>query len=638
MSVHGTPHMRVSYSLNQERWNILEAGSIIELGKMYPVGERHVLFFEVKNIGDSILSVSNITINDYLRSSDEYPDGARVSNDGFAFLDYDNYDFSFIRPGEQAVFSIEFTAKRLGYFDASVYVYSSGDSWSVSLKANVESNDIWDHVPLMLVDEDLVFQGGKSFVSEIYGRFEVDTTRENFIIHSVLGPCELYKNSETNSVFMYSEYWGVLRTEIRWRWNLPRDSEILTVWSHYWGGVYFVDLSETREDPFFNDHSSGENEYPEGWNEFIGLPLWDADGFYHKAEELYERLQHESAIVLDPNHDVYGKGRIYDGYSYKEIFDEFLFHCKRTKEAYDFLGPEGHKNHDLPMASIARDTANSLENKGRKLYENLDIIPYQDLKLSEDVYLSIVYIPRGHSQMGSPEGEAGRMPNERLHWITMEQPFAIGKTEITQSQWAEIMGSNPSFRSADSNESYPVNNVSWHEAMEFCRLLTERLISDNVIPEGSVFRLPTEAEWEFAVRFGNGSAWITTNRASSELFNIGPPYVYDPYNIFDANTIPHLDAPAEVMSFSSDRNFIEVYDIHGNVSEWCLDGYLYDYPLPSDAQVKNPVGPLDSNTAVVKGGSWRKGPFDARYARRDGYLKTTKEIDLGFRVVLVFTD
>ncbi len=198
----------------------------------------------------------------------------------------------------------------------------------------------------------------------------------------------------------------------------------------------------------------------------------------------------------------------------------------------------------------------------------------------------MVQIKGGTFMMGSPTSEPERYNKETQHQVTLSD-FKIGKYEVTQAQWQAVMGSNPSnFKDCDN---CPVENVSWEDIQEFLKKLNEKYP-----PSGGrgLYRLPTEAEWEYACRTGTSTPFHTGNNLTTEQANYnGFPYNGNPEGQYREKTTP-------VGSFSP--NAWGLYDMHGNVWEWCSDWYG---AYPSGAQT-NPQGPATGSLRVLRGGSW----------------------------------
>jgi formylglycine-generating enzyme required for sulfatase activity len=221
--------------------------------------------------------------------------------------------------------------------------------------------------------------------------------------------------------------------------------------------------------------------------------------------------------------------------------------------------------------------------------------------------VAVRWIPPGTYTRGSPPAEEGREPHERPHQVTLTRGFLLAETECTQAQWVAVMGGNPSrFLGSDR----PVENVTWLEAVEYCRKLTEQHRGKGLLPEGWAWRLPTEAEWEYAARAGTAGArhgklaavaWTRSNSGNTTL----------PVGRMQANAWG-------------------LHDMLGNVKEWCADFYG-DYP---DAMLTDPTGPSSGSYRVDRGGGWIFDAGDCRSAHRSGYEPYSRYSFLGFRPAL----
>ena len=210
-----------------------------------------------------------------------------------------------------------------------------------------------------------------------------------------------------------------------------------------------------------------------------------------------------------------------------------------------------------------------------------------DEALTNSIGMQILWCPQGSFVIGSPDGERYRIKDEAQTAVEFSRGFWLGKTEVTQGEWKAVMGggSNPS--SFKTSDRHPVENVTWEDAMEFCRKLTQRERAAGVLPEGWAYTLPTEAQWEYACRAGTkdpyaapvglmawhkGNSFQTTHPAGKRSYN--------PWGFFD---------------------------MHGNVWEWCRDHYASPYAGGLD-----PKGPKNGTQHVTRGGGWNE---DARYCR-----------------------
>ncbi|MBO4545754.1 MAG: formylglycine-generating enzyme family protein [Verrucomicrobia bacterium] len=253
----------------------------------------------------------------------------------------------------------------------------------------------------------------------------------------------------------------------------------------------------------------------------------------------------------------------------------------------------------------------------------------KDIKvpLSETVNLDMIWIEKGTFIMGSPKGEMGRDNNdeENRHQVTLTQDYWIGKYEVTQAQYKAIMGTNPSRAKGDEK---PVHQVTWDDAMEFCAKLTEIEKAAGRLPEGYVYTLPTEAQWEYACRAGTTTALNSGKNLSnaskcSEMEEVGWYY----YANIGMVSVVGQKLP----------NAWGLYDMHGNVKEWCLDWYKENYYQGSPSEdPTGPAAPSDyNNYKVVRGGGWATYAYDCRSASRGKYYVDRYDRYTGFRVALV---
>jgi formylglycine-generating enzyme required for sulfatase activity len=225
--------------------------------------------------------------------------------------------------------------------------------------------------------------------------------------------------------------------------------------------------------------------------------------------------------------------------------------------------------------------------------------------------MSLVYIPPGSFVMGSPEDEPGRNQDEKQYEVTLSRGFYLQSTPVTQSQWQAVMGDNPASSSAGGD--YPVEKVSWHECQVFIKKL-------NLLGEG-VYRLPTEAEWEYACRAGGASA--LGDRELTVLFCEDDPFL-DEVAWYCGNSDRHAHPVA-----LKNPNAWDLYDMHGNVMEWCQDWYG-EYPAGA---ATDPAGLPTGVGRVIRGGSWFSSAKNCRAACRAKWAPNSRSHYLGLRLV-----
>jgi WD40 repeat protein len=206
-------------------------------------------------------------------------------------------------------------------------------------------------------------------------------------------------------------------------------------------------------------------------------------------------------------------------------------------------------------------------------------------------------IPAGTFMMGSPEGEEGRRNDEHQHKVTITKPFYMQTTEVTQGQWTEVMETEPwkGKQYVKEGPNYAATYVSWDDAVAFCKQLSAR--------EGQTYRLPTEAEWEYACRAGTETAWSFGDDEKS----LGD------YAWYRENADSAGAAYAHQIGLKKPNAF-GLYDMHGNVYEWCHDYYGEDYYQQSPQL--NPPGPAVGSSRVLRNGSWGSQLRHTRSGRR----------------------
>jgi len=237
--------------------------------------------------------------------------------------------------------------------------------------------------------------------------------------------------------------------------------------------------------------------------------------------------------------------------------------------------------------------------------------------VTNSIGMQLVLIPQGTFQMGAPFEEEFARDDEEPHEVTLSRDYYLGVTEVTQGQYEKVMGANPAhfqkrvIRKTDSS-MYPVEQVSWERAVEFCRKLSE-------LPEekaaGRVYGLPTEAEWEYACRAGSKTAY-----SSGE----------SPQSLNDCTWLGTNSNNTTHPVGEKKANAWGLFDMHGNVSEWCNDRYGA-YPK---AAVSDPAGPQRGSSRVYRGGSIYHSASLCRSSVRFSEDPTVRQRSIGFRVAL----
>ena len=229
--------------------------------------------------------------------------------------------------------------------------------------------------------------------------------------------------------------------------------------------------------------------------------------------------------------------------------------------------------------------------------------------------IDMVWIPAGTFTMGSPSNEVGHLDNEGPQTtVSISRGFWIGRYEVTQTQITNVMGPKTfSFPGTNS----PAEGLSWTDAIYYCALLTEAERRAGRLPAGYVYRLPSEAEWECAARAGTTTRYYFGDDTSNSLL---PNYAW--YTLNAGNTSHSIGVKLP--------NLWGLYDVEGNLAEWCLDRYAANLP---GGLVIDPFGPATGTSHVVKGGSFIATATQARSAIRWGFTDFGR-YNIGFRVVL----
>jgi uncharacterized protein (TIGR02996 family) len=248
--------------------------------------------------------------------------------------------------------------------------------------------------------------------------------------------------------------------------------------------------------------------------------------------------------------------------------------------------------------------------------------------------MRLALIPAGSFLMGSPDaaGGEGEAPD---HKVEITRPFYLSVFPVTQAQWRAVMGSNPSRFCATgpgkrkvkgmTTDDFPVEQVSWEDARSFLGALSALSAEQN---EGRTYRLPTEAQWEYACRGGASAHQVFHygNTLSSTQANFNGKYPHG-----DTARGPYLERTCTVGSYRP--NAFGLYDMHGNVWEWCSDWYAEDYYARSPW--RDPQGPQEGTLRVIRGGSWDHHGMLCRSAIRYKSWPTNRYRFVGFRVAAV---
>ncbi|NJK69654.1 MAG: formylglycine-generating enzyme family protein [Microcoleus sp. SU_5_3] len=331
-----------------------------------------------------------------------------------------------------------------------------------------------------------------------------------------------------------------------------------------------------------------------------------------------------------------------------ELFDELP---KTGKSAVVAGVRVNLPTHPVPAKTFSFETV-SVNPQGKISEPQTKETAYFTEDLGAKTTLEMVYIPRGRFMMGAPEQEAESYDNQKPQHQVSVKPFFMGKYPITQAQWQAVaklpkihydLKSNPSYF---KGENRPVEQVSWYQAIEFCARLSQKT--------GKTYRLPSEAEWEYACRAGTTTPFHFGETITTDLVNYrgtddkdnkwSGSYGQGPKGIYRQETTP-------VGSFGV-ANAFGLYDMHGNVWEWCadpwhdgyqgapIDGTVWDETC-NDNRYQNYIDLLvntidDNRSRLLRAGSWSINPRNCRSAIRNGYIAPDDSyLNIGFRVVCV---
>jgi formylglycine-generating enzyme required for sulfatase activity len=254
-------------------------------------------------------------------------------------------------------------------------------------------------------------------------------------------------------------------------------------------------------------------------------------------------------------------------------------------------------------------------------------------EVTNSIGMKLVLIPAGKFQMGSPKEEKDRSDDEEQHEVEITRPFYMGVYPVTQQEYEKVMGKNPSgfCRTGGGKDKvanldtsrFPVERVSWQDAREFCKKLSELAEEKH---SGRIYRLPTEAEWEYACRAGTESPFYFGRSLSSEQANFDGNYPYG-----SAAKGPCLGRTTTVGSYKP--NAFGLYDMHGNVWQWCQDWFDTDYYRRSPKT--DPLNDKVGSGRVLRGGGWYYAGVHCRSAYRCRLDLDDRGGTFGFRVAAV---
>ena len=244
--------------------------------------------------------------------------------------------------------------------------------------------------------------------------------------------------------------------------------------------------------------------------------------------------------------------------------------------------------------------------------------------VSNRLGMRLVYLPPGSFEMGSPPTEKGRNPDEARHTVTLTRGFYLGQTEVTRAQWRQLMGGDPSGGDGCGPDC-PVTQVSWEECLAFIARL-------NALEQTQSYRLPSEAEWEYACRAGSRTAF---SAGEISVLHCQKDPVLQAIGWYCGNSgFAHKPVAQKA------QNAWGLYDMHGNVQEWCQDRAAWRDPISgrtgvfTDTYRGKALDPLSlaGDRRVLRGGAWNSSAQDCRAAKRIVFKPVLRRTYVGFRV------
>jgi len=308
-----------------------------------------------------------------------------------------------------------------------------------------------------------------------------------------------------------------------------------------------------------------------------------------------------------------------------DVINKKIKKCKKKLKRSELAQQLKQLKQERSLLKILVNELEDVERKKQQKFMNLEEIKDLALEdLANDTQLEMMLIPGGTFIMGSPKEEENSMDSERpQHEVTIE-PFFMGKYQVTQAQWRFVAQLPQVNRELEQDPSHfkgdnrPVEQVSWEDAVEFCDRLSQYT--------GRTYRLPSEAEWEYACRAGSAKPFAFGDTITTNEVNYDGNYTYGnaPKGEYRGRTTP-------VGTFQP--NAFGLYDMHGNVWEWCQDSWHSNYkgaPTDGSAWLDNEES---SNRKLLRGGSWFNYPANCRSAFRYDNDLDYRIGNFGFRVV-----
>jgi len=347
------------------------------------------------------------------------------------------------------------------------------------------------------------------------------------------------------------------------------------------------------------------HQYEEAIADFnkVLIKTHDAQIYYERGSVYYQLGEYEKAI------DDYHQAWLLDPH-----IPNLAYRRDVTQGVLRQIEIDRLKKAEESKGEILRLEVISVDIWGKEISRKTTTVHQKQENLGEDVNLAMIYIPAGTFFMGANTGEIGANQDEYpQHQVNIKEPFYMGKYPITQAQYKAIMnGENPSDTKGDQR---PVERITWDMAINYCQQLSAKT--------GKTYRLPSEAEWEYAARAGTETPFHFGETLTDKLANYRANYTYGNGQIGEE--------PGETTDVGYyPPNAFGLYDMHGNVWEWCQDDWHKNYDCaPTDG---NAWLNTEGNIKVLRGGSWCDGPVYCRVATRYYIHRSFIDNLFGFRV------
>lgn len=462
-------------------------------------------------------------------------------------------------------------------------------NWNESAREVFLTDGFWLGKYEVLQSQWMALMSSNPSLNSVGGSFPV----ENVIYSKAIEFCEKLTQDERGRGNIPNYLKFTLPTEAQWEYACRAGTET----DYYYGNTFDPKKQNVLETLIGTTVEAGSYQ-PNTWGFFDmygNVSEWCLE--YYGAYSL--------KFEFDPTGPKHGTARVYrgGGWSYKG---------RTTRSADRFYNLPIYRSPTLGfrVALVWDESVIQVANP-----ETANSFTVQELKID------MQYVVPGSFLMGSDPDEEGHHPEEIQHEVNITKPFWMSACEISQTQWNQLMPSNPS--SYQTDPQFPVENISYAQALAFCDALTQREQNLGRIPLDWKFHLPSEAEWEYACRGGTQSAFGLGQSINGLSANVNGnfPYLEDPKSIYKVS-------PTPVGSYAP--NNWGFYDMHGNVLEWCRDGKRnYNRNKATD-----PIGPNES-FKVMRGGGWSNGVRNCRSAQRYTFHENWRSADLGFRVVLI---